>query len=160
MASFTSNMKIEKMDTCVMNIHYIKVQYNPSRFRALFVNSDITNYEPLEIAGLPHTLLLEHYKEFGRTKTLSIVTTLLYGKMQKRYGHILQEIEKRASKFIDLYEDIKINGINERPDIMREPLIENKYNKSYEIYEGHHRLACCHALNMKFVEVNIYRRVS
>jgi hypothetical protein len=151
-------MEIEVIHTCIINIDYIKAQYNPNRFRALMINSDST-FEPLAIGGLPHINLINRYINDGRPKTLATIDSSPYGKMQKRYGHILNEIENRAKRLFALYEDIKINGLKERPEIMIQPLLQNDYNDSYEIYEGHHRLACCYVLNQKYVEVDVCRRV-
>jgi len=53
---------------------------------------------------------------------------------------------------------MKTEGIRKNVMIVEEPLIKNKYNQGFEIFEGHHRIACALVLEIESIQCEIIRR--
>lgn len=132
---------IKKIDTNisteqVVDINQIKAQYNPDRFRFWKSLHNGPKGEELNMIYSPHYKLLN-----GDERA--------YYKMQKLYGKNDKWIRKKIIGFYNLYSSICEDGIRENIIILNRPLVKNKYNNGFELYEGHHRLACCLVLGMK-----------
>ncbi len=51
--------------------------------------------------------------------------------------------------FVGLFEAVQKEVEIERLVVLNKPIIKNKFNNGYEIYEGHHRAACYLVLDKK-----------
>jgi len=146
----------EKYIKAVVKLEDIKAQYNPNRFsfwRSLHVGP---KKEVLNMFYSPHYRFLNQYKEYGIC--LAKVNKTSYYKLQKLYGRNDRWIKEKIYKFLDLYEDIRKNGVKKPIIVVNKPLVSNKYNSGLEIFEGHHRTACCLLLGMKEILCKIVRR--
>lgn len=125
-----------------INCKLISAQYNPSRFKHWISSCDCEASESLNMINSPHVKLLLDYKIRGK-KIWDDISSSNYFLMHKRYGKSEKWTRNKISSFIDLFNSIQDIGIKEMPIILPTPLVNNKYNSSYEIFEGHHRMACC-----------------
>jgi hypothetical protein len=145
-----SMKKIDKQESFFMTISPKKLnaQHNPSRFKHWKLLHEGPDDKVLNMIYSPHYRLLKSYKE-------QKYETTPYYKLQKLYGRNDKWIRKKINKFIDMYENIKTNGFKDDPKIvvLINPIVENKYNDSYEIFEGHHRVAICLALNIDCIQI-------
>jgi hypothetical protein len=71
-----------------------------------------------------------------------------YYHLQSLYGRDHNWIMEKIGSFVRLYRDIRDNGYRDPIVVLTKPLIANQYHCGIEIYEGHHRLACCLALGI------------
>jgi len=74
-----------------------------------------------------------------------------YVDMQVAYTHSMERAKARLSELFALFEDIEKNGLKSTPVVLSMPLCKTKVKgqKDYfEIWEGHHRLACMYVLGM------------
>lgn len=137
----------------VIEIDKIKAQYNPSRFRYWQLLHRGPKGKVLDMAYSPHYRFLTSWQQIGGG--LKNVEQTSYYKLQKLYGRNGQWISKKIAGFIDLYNSIRDDGYNENIVILSKPLVENKYNSTFEIFEGHHRVACCLVLGMKEITCKV-----
>jgi len=126
----------------VININSIKTQYNPDRFKFWKSLHEGPEEEVLNMLYSPHYRFLNQYIQQNNIETTS------YYKLQKLYGRKDKWIRNKINKFIELFESIKKEGCREKIIVMSKPLVKNKYNNSFEIFEGHHRVACFLILNL------------
>ena len=140
--------KVDKQKSINIEIETKKLhaQYNPSRFKYWKSLHEGPKDEVLNMIHSPHYRFLKNYKEQN-------IKTTSYYKLQKLYGRNDKWIRNKIDEFIIMYENIKTNGYEEDPKviILRTPLVINDYNYSYEIFEGHHRVAICLFLGMKMI---------
>lgn len=120
----------------------ISAQYNPSRFKYWASSCDCNILDCLNMTHSPHVKLLLDYKIRGK-KIWDDISSSNYFLMQKRYGKSEKWTRNKISSFIELFDSVQDVGVREMPIILPTPLVDNKYNKGYEIFEGHHRIACC-----------------
>lgn len=129
-------------------VEQLYAQYNPDRFekyRSLHRGPVDT---VLDMSASPHCRLLRAYQE-DRKGFWSDIKKSDYYRMQRLYGKSRRRALSKAEGLIELYENIKSNGFNLEIIVVSKPIIENEYNSGYEIYEGHHRVACCLLLGIK-----------
>jgi hypothetical protein len=115
----------------VIDINKIKAQYNPDRFKfwkRLHIGPE---KEVLNMVYSPHYRFLNNRKDKS------------YYQLLKLYGRNKQWIQNKISQFTNLFDSIHNEGYKDRIIILSKPLVKNKYNNSFEIFEGHHRVACC-----------------
>jgi len=146
--------KIDSLETELSNIElkHIKAQYNPERFKywkSLYVCSD---NDFLNMSESPHCRLLRRYEKHGDNIWKNIHKTPYY-KMHEKYGKKHEWTLSKTKKFVNIFNEIKIKReFKEPPVILQKPLVKNIHNNSYEIFEGHHRVACSIVCN--FVTIN------
>ena len=123
----------------------LKAQYNPERFHLWKSLHNGPKGEELNMIYSPHYRFLRGHKE-------------TYPQLQKYYGRNNKWIESKIKKFLGVFKSIKNDGFTENLMILEKPLVKNKYNNNYEIFEGHHRTACALFLNLKEIPCQIIRR--
>lgn len=126
----------------VIEIDQMKAQYNPDRFKYWQSLHKGPKREEFNMLYSPHYRLLR-----GDDNA--------YYKMQELYGRNHKWIDKKITGFIALYNSIRDEGYKESIIILSKPLVENKYNSGFEIFEGHHRVACCLVLGMKEITCKV-----
>jgi hypothetical protein len=134
----------------MIQINEIKCQYNPKRFdawKSLHLGK-IKNV--LDIEHSPHVRFLKEYIDSG-----SVPKNSAYHKMHKLYGRNNIWINKKVITFIKLYNTIKTEGYNGSVELLKQPKHKNKYNNSFEIWEGHHRCSICFVLGYEEIECKI-----
>lgn len=119
-----------------IEINQIKAQYNPDRFRFWKSLHKGPEKEVFNMVYSPHYRFLMGEKN-------------AYYKMHQLYGKNNKWIKEKVNKFKGMFDSIQNEGVYNNIYILRKPLVKNKYNNSFEIFEGHHRLACCLVLGMK-----------
>lgn len=124
----------------------IKAQYNPERFHLWKSLHKGPEMEALNMLYSPHYRFLKDRSDKA------------YHRLQRLYGRNDRWIKAKIEKFLGVLESIRKNGFTEKLVLVEKPLIENKYNKGFEIFEGHHRDACALILGMKTVPCQIVRR--
>ncbi|MHA1233209.1 MAG: hypothetical protein ACTSPQ_21510 [Candidatus Helarchaeota archaeon] len=137
----TSNFYIDTVD-----ISKIRAQYNPERFhlwKSLHKGPEI---EALNMIFSPHYRFLKDQSDKS------------YYKLQRMYGRNNKWIQEKIKKFLDVFESMKTEGLKKNVVIVEKPLIKNKYNQGFEIFEGHHRIACALVLKMELIQCEIIRR--
>jgi len=135
----------------------IKAQYNPSRFKLWKSLHSGPDKEVLNMLYSPHCRFLKQYKKFGMD--IATVNSTSYYKLQKLYGRNDKWIKEKIYKFLDVFNSISSDGYNEEIIVLSSPLVKNKYNNSFEVFEGHHRLSCCYTLGYTEMKCKIIRRV-
>ena len=155
MISFSSYLKtieIVDMGEFIVPIYKIYAQYNYDRFnkwKSLFNDSD---KDILDMKISPHYDFLKSYEKMG--ENINILKSRYY-KMHLMYGKNKKWIKNKIINFINLYKYVK-NGNNiDSPIILEHPIINNPYNRGYEIYEGHHRVAIYLFLNREKIKVTL-----
>jgi len=139
------------IETKEVSLNEIFAQYNPDRFKK-WKSLYSSQSNPLDMSLSPHVDFLRLYEENGLTN--GGIDTRYY-KMHILYGENKKWIEKKIEGFISLYNHIKEGGEVEYPDILYSPIVKNPYNDSYEIYEGHHRVAIYTFLEVEDILVNL-----
>lgn len=157
--SFSSLLK--KVNTneyieSIIPIEDIKAQYNPNRFSMLQSLHAGPEKEVLNIFYSPHYRFVEQYKKFGID--IATVNKTAYYRLQRLYGRNDKWIKEKIYKFLDLYNSICDEGYKEKIIVLDKPLVKNKYNSGLEIFEGHHRIACCCVLGDKNIACKTVRR--
>jgi len=128
-------IKIDKVE--ISNIY---AQYNYDRFKywkSLVDTKDNDNI--LNMKYSPHVNFLNNIDKLSKSETSK------YFVLQKLYGKNREWIFDKIDKFILLFDSIIYNGYDDTQPItiLRQSIVPNNYNVGkYEIYEGHHRLAC------------------
>jgi hypothetical protein len=117
-------------------------QYNPDR-SDIWLECAGKKGNPYEIENWPHVMFLTTGCD-------------AYYKLQNMYTLKNCVAEARVKKLTDMLYDIEKNGVFENPIILERPRIANQYNDGFEVYEGHHRLACCFVLGIE-CNCNLYR---
>jgi hypothetical protein len=157
MHNFSKYIKKLKFDTIkiiTVKLSDIKAQYNPDRFEILLQWSN-SFLSPLDIAHLPHVQFIQRYRAKGEKALLDNLDETSYYKLQREYGKSIDTARVKCIKFMELFASIIRIGIKENPIILDRPLIQNPYNKGWEIFEGHHRLAILYCLCIPTVKVEL-----
>jgi hypothetical protein len=139
-----ADAKVELVELVVL-----KAQYNPERFGYWQSLHKGPPEQVLNMNYSPHIDLLKNIGDWQNTS---------YYEMHRLYGREHKWIEKKIIKFIELFYNIDKIGYTEKIVVLRRPLIVNPYNNSFEIYEGHHRVACLLYLNYLKIPVLVWRR--
>lgn len=130
----------------MINPILLKAQYNPERFHLWKSLHTGPEKEILNMLYSPHYKFLNDNKDDT------------YFNLQKKFGRNKHWIKGKINKFKATYQSVKNNGFTEHLVIMEHPLIKNKYNDSYEIFEGHHRVSCALHLKMSEIPCFVIRR--
>lgn len=115
----------------------LHAQYNPDRFKYYRQTVTDSSCNILGIGNSPHVKLLKDWDRNWDT-----VSSTAYFLMQKLYGRKPPWIQEKITAFLDLFDRIKSGGEIRTAEILSKPVRKNKYNSGYEIWEGHHRVAC------------------
>jgi len=129
----------------MVNPKILKAQYNPERFHIWLLLHRGPDEESFNMLYSPHFKYLK-----DRDKS--------YYKLQRLYGRNNKWIQDKIKKFLGVFESIKNEGFKESLMILEKPLVKNRFNDGFEIYEGHHRVACALILGIKKVPCRIIRR--
>lgn len=121
-------------------------QYNPQRFHLW---QSLHKGPPKEALNM---LYSPHYRFLLDRSDKS------YFQLQKYYGRKNIWINEKMKKFLSVYDSIKNEGFKENVSAVEKPIVSNKFNKGFEIFEGHHRVACALALNIDVIPCEIIRR--
>jgi len=151
---YIKTIKFSSIKKIKLPIASLSAQYNPDRFK--YYKASVSASPVLSIVNSSHCAMLVQYK-LG-VDVLSSPKKYNYYQMQKKYQNSKHAF-KRTCDLVELYEDIKKNGLIDPILILEKPLIANSYNNSYEIYEGHHRASCCYVLGLKYIESDILKVV-
>jgi len=146
---FVQLIKTVKTDNyyeATVNINKIKAQYNPERFHMWKLLHKGPEKEALNMIYSSHYRFLKNRKDKS------------YYQLQRLYGRNNKWIDNKVKKFLSVFKSIKNEGFTERIMIVEKALVTNKYNDSFEIFEGHHRVACALVLNIKEIPCQIIRR--
>lgn len=130
---------------CMIDPNKLKAQYNPERFHMWISLHNGPKGKEFDMKYSPHYRLLRGHTE-------------AYRKLQNYYGRNDKWINNKIIKFIDIYESIQEKGFIENVSALEIPLVQNKYNKGPEIYEGHHRVAIALVLGFDNIPCNMIRR--
>lgn len=148
------DIDIDVIETKTVPVAQLAVQYNPDRFEKYRLLHEGAADSVLDMSLSPHCRLLRAYVEQGEG-IFKDIKKLAYYKMLLGYGKSKKRARARVRKFMNLYESIKKDGFNSKILVAKKPFIENDHNKGYEIYEGHHRIACCIVLGIESVTADI-----
>lgn len=135
-------------------VEQLNIQYNPDRFEGYKSLHKGPEDSVLDMAFSPHCGLLRAYEKEGK-RIWPNIKRFDYYKMQRLFGKSRKSAISKAKKLIDLYDSIKSSGFNSRITVVNKPIVDNKYNSGYEIYTGHHRVACCLVLGIDSVPCEI-----
>lgn len=134
----------------------IKCQYHPKNFKHWKYLHEGPEDKVLEIKYSPHVRFLNFYTP---NKNIKEIKNTHYYKMHRSYGKSHKWTLIKINKFIELCKKIKKEGYDGSAVIFKTPMFKNSYNDSFEIYEGHHRLAICYFLNYEKVFCNLFNGV-
>jgi len=123
----------------------LKAQYNPERFHMWVSLHNGPPGEEFNMKYSPHYRFLKGDEE-------------PYWKLQRMYGRKSKWIKNKIKKFREVYDSILKNGFTENVSALESPLVQNKFNKELEIYEGHHRVAIAIVLDLNIIPCEIIRR--
>lgn len=123
----------------------LKAQYNPERFHLWKSLHNGPGKEALNMIYSPHYRFLRGHKS-------------AYHQLQKYYGRNNKWIKNKINKFLEVYDNIRKEGFTENISALEIPLVKNDYNNSFEIFEGHHRVACALSLGLEVIPCEIIRR--
>jgi len=137
----TSNYYEKMIDSKIL-----KAQYNPERFHIWKSLHRDLEEESLNMIYSPHYRFLKYEND------------KCYYELQRLYGRNDKWIQTKINKFLGVFESIKNEGFKESLMILEKPLVKNKYNNSFEIFEGHHRVACALVLKIKEIPCQLIRR--
>ena len=131
-------------------VDQLHVQYNPERFDQYKSLHEGPSETVLDINDSPHCRMLADY-EANKEKFLANTANNDYYRMQRLFGKSHKSAISKVDRLVKLYERIKKNGFTSKIVVTTKPVIANEYNRGYEIYTGHHRVACCINLGIKQV---------
>jgi len=133
-----------------ISVGELYVQYNPERFEQYKSLHNGQAETVLDMNNSPHCRMLADY-EANQKKFLANMARNDYYKMQRLFGKSHKSAISKVDRLVKLYESIKKNGFTSKIIVTTKPIIANEYNRGYEIYTGHHRVACCINLGIKQV---------
>jgi len=141
-SKLTKKVNTNNYTELLIDIDKIKAQYNPDRFK--FWQS-LHKGPPKEVLNM---LYSPHYRFLSGNESA-------YYKLQQLYGRNDRWIGNKINEFSNTFNSIQNEGIRDSICILNKPLVKNKYNDSFEIFEGHHRIACCLVLGFKKINCKI-----
>ena len=130
---------------CDIDPRKLKAQYNPERFHMWVSLHNGPKGKEFDMKYSPHYRFLRGHKE-------------AYWKLQRMYGRNDKWIRNKINKFMGVFESVSRQGFIENISALETPLVKNKYNRGYEIYEGHHRVAIALVLGLDTIPCDIIRR--
>jgi len=142
---------VKRVDTSncykkIINPIELKAQYNPERFHLWKFLHVGPEEEVLNMMYSPHYRFLKDRNNDS------------YYRLQRKFGRNNLWIKNKTIKFLNIFESIKKEGFTERLMIMETPIVKNKHNIGFEIFEGHHRVSCALILNIKKIPCLVIRR--
>jgi len=137
----------------------ISTQYNPDRFAQYKSVHDGAYDIVLKMSESPHCKLLREYEEKGEQVWKGFKKSPYY-RMQRKFGKRKKRAIAKAKSLIELYESIKRNGFKGRIKVIDKPIVPNPFSSGFEIYDGHHRVACCLVLGMESLPATVFKAVS
>jgi len=137
-----------------MAIGQLHVQYNPERFGQYKYLHKGRPETVLDMSDSPHCRMLADY-EANKKEFLANMTKNDYYRMQRLFGKSHKAAISKVTRLVRLYESIGKDGFTSEIIVVTKPVIANEYNSGYEIYTGHHRVACCINLGIKLVPSRI-----
>jgi SAM-dependent methyltransferase len=139
---------INRLD--LISIGELRVQHNQSRYDLYRSLHTCSEENVLSMDQSPHIGFLDSMHNFYDGDKISIddVVKTRYYKMHILYGKTHEEAIVLCGNFLVLYEDIKKNGLKCYPLVAR-------HENSYEIFEGHHRVAICLFLEDLVIECGV-----
>lgn len=149
-AQYLKTLTITQTNEITIPINQIQMQYNPDRFKS-YKQTTTNNQEPLKIENSPHVALLKEYDKIGHLPHK--IKHTQYYQMQTSYGKTHDWIIEKIHKFIKLHNYIQQGHEPEKIIILTTPIIKNKYNNNYEVYEGHHRISSYYTNNITIIKV-------
>ena len=147
-----SKIEIKTISECYLETDGIFAQYNYDRFKkwkSLYKESE---RDVLNMRLSPH---YEFLKVYEKTNGIMDFSKYRYYKMHILYGKNRKWINNKIKNFISLYRHVKEGNCVDLPIILTSPISKNPYNSSYEIYEGHHRVAIYLFLGRDKIRVNL-----
>ncbi len=144
-AGYKQSLELKQTEYKYISFDKIKCQFNP----------DVKAYW-LGICG-GYSIDATPYYHYLNTSS-----SFKYEQLMKSFGRTVDWIKDDIKKFDILYEDIKAKGFDHKksiPELLENPVLENKYNDSYEIWEGHRRLSICKFLDIP-VKVKVFNIVN
>lgn len=124
----------------------LKAQYNPERFQLWMSLHNGPKKRLLNMIYSPHYRFLKDNNDKS------------YHELQRLYGRKSRWIDNKVEKFLGVFSSIKNDGFKESIMILEKPLVSNKYNDGFEIFEGHHRVACCLILGIQEIPCQVIRK--
>ncbi len=124
----------------------LSAQYNPERFHLWKSLHKGPEKESFNMLYSPHYRFLKDSDNKP------------YYRLQRLYGRNNKWIQDKIEKFIGVFHSIEKEGFKESLMILEKPLVKNIYNDGFEIYEGHHRVACALFLGIKKIPCQVIRR--
>jgi len=152
-SKLTKKVNLDNCTELIVNIGEIKAQYNPDRFsfwRSLHEGPEI---DVLNMMWSPHYRFLRQYVE--QKGVINEINKTAYYRLQSMYGRNAKWIQLKVDKFINLFNSVRKNGFKENVIILNKPLVNNEYNSGFEIFEGHHRIACGLVLNIDSITCDV-----
>ncbi len=130
----------------LVNPNKVKAQYNPERCHLWKSLHKGPEKEAFNMLYSPHYRFLKY------------INNRSYYQLQRLYGRNDKWIQEKIKKFLGVFHSIRDEGFKESLMILEKPLVKNKYNNGFEIYEGHHRVACALFLDIKEIPCRVIRR--
>ncbi len=161
MGNFSKDIRrltIKSLGLRVIRLNAVKAQYNPYRFKYWEDLHEGPPEKVLDIVYSPHVRLLRDYEE----KKDVLDTTTAYYQMQQRYRKEHKWIIQKIRGFIKLYNALKkspIFGEDSHISVIQKPIRKNPYNEGFEVFEGHHRIACLCKIGIEEIPVIILKVV-
>lgn len=151
-------LTIKPVGIHVVDIDSVKAQYNPYRFKHWQALHEGPNDKVLDIVYSPHVRLLAQYEQ--NEDLWKFIAKTAYYSMQQRYGRGHTWIVDKIKKFISIYEELRVNPQltkEQSISVVETPIRENPYNDGYEVFEGHHRIACFCYMSISEIPVQVLR---
>lgn len=156
--TLSSNYNFIEIERKTLSLDEISAQYNPERFKQYKSVYKGADDGVLDMNQSPHCKLLTDYYNKGDNVWKNFSNHPYY-LMQRRYGKSRKSAFDKAKRLTALFDEIKTNGFKGRISVIEKPIVSNPYNNGYEIYDGHHRAACCIVLGIKNIEAIILKAV-
>ena len=154
-ARFLKNeIELTEVGSETLAISELYVQYNPERFEKYKSLHTGPLEKVLDMSASPHCRLLRDY-QVERDRIWANIKKQDYYRMQRLFGKNHKAAVSKVARLVKLYESIRKNGFTSEIIVTTKPVIANEYNHGYEIYTGHHRVACCIALGMEDIPCKI-----
>lgn len=135
------------MKTILADVNSLYFQYVPNEFIKDFYPGDEKNM--LSVCNSPHYRFLVLYQKIGsEICNPKIFNETDYIRMMIRWNRDGNHNKWKVNRFIETYESIKQKGLLSSLVITKTPLHYKFFEQGYEICHGHHRSACCLALNI------------
>ena len=135
-----------------VEIDKMLVEYNPKRYHlyaSLFPSDKQGHIRDMALS--PMYEFIKEYADCRKNGQKFYEGGTRYYTMQELYGREHPMIIAKMSNFIKLFEDILKNGVNDPPVVIAEE------GGKFQIRDGHHRIACCMAVNQQRIVCRIIK---